>query len=97
MKAGGVSSPIERNGTRWLQAAVAVGIFVAGVFTVSVRFSLAEIRDNLGEIRVGLESSRRDAMEYMQKEAEEHAELWRRVGYLEAKMEALEHVKVVIE
>ncbi len=86
------------NGTtRWVQAAVAVGIFVVGVFTVSVRFSLAEIRDNLGEIRDGLDASRRDAMDYMQKEAEEHAQLWRRVGYLEAKMEAMEQVKVVIE
>jgi len=82
---------------RWVQAAVTIGIFVVGVFTVSVRFSLSEIRDNLAEIRDGLEASRRDAMEYMQKEADEHAELWRRVGYLEAKMEAMEQVKVIIE
>lgn len=73
---------------------VAVGIFVVGAFTVSVNRNLSELGKDVAAIRAEFDIAMRERLTWVQEDADDRSELWRRIGYLEAKLEVLAGVAI---
>lgn len=80
--------PNDSQIARWATAMVSVGIFVVGMFTLSLRMRLTALDNQL-------EASRSDALVFFQNQADDHAEMWRAIGFLEAKIEAFETMAMI--
>ena len=80
--------PEESQIARWATAIVSVGIFVVGVFAVSLRANLASLDEQF-------DSMNASRLVFVQEHADDHAQMWRRIGFLEAKLEAFETMTMI--